>query len=244
MRKFLLISFLLSSCSSFEMPPAFQYRQVETDGFFISAWQKTDNTQNLYYVYIEGDGNSFNTHRQPTNNPTPKSYLVRKLAAQDTHGNVIYLVRPCQFTKGSQCSQKYWTTARFASEIIDAEYHAVKQIIGNSPVVLIGYSGGAQIAGLMAVTKDLNVKKVITIAGNLDHRAWTEYHHLPPLIQSLNLADYKETFALIPQVHYVGENDKVIPPILTEKFVEDKKSIRIVPNTTHGDGWNNILIDL
>ena len=93
-------------------------------------------------------------------------------------------------------------------------------------------------------TKDLNVKKVITIAGNLDHRAWTEYHHLPPLIQSLNLADYKETFALIPQVHYIGENDKVIPPILTEKFVEDKKSILIVPNATHGDGWNNILIDL
>lgn len=81
-------------------------------------------------------------------------------------------------------------------------------------------------------------------AGNLDHRAWTEYHHLPPLIQSLNLADYKETFALIPQVHYIGENDKVIPPILTEKFVEDKISIRIVPNATHGDGWNNILIDL
>ena len=38
--------------------------------------------------------------------------------------------------------------------------------------------------------KGLNVKKIITIAGNLDHHAWTEFHHLPSLDESMNLENY------------------------------------------------------
>lgn len=104
-------------------------------------------------------------------------------------------------------------------------------------MTLIGFSGGAQIAGLLSIKyPDLKIKKVITIAGNLDHKSWTDYHNLPPLDGSLNLADYKEKFGAIEQIHYVGEKDKVIPLNLTQKFVS-KNKILIIKNATHNQGW-------
>jgi len=240
MYKLLFLILLLSGCTTFQMPDNFRYRTIEVQGFDISVWEKQAYPQNIYHIYIEGDGHAFNAHGQPTSDPTPKSSLMRKLATQDKNTNVIYLARPCQFTKGSQCTQKYWTTARFSPEVVDAEYQVIKELIGNKPIVLIGYSGGAQIAGLLVVTKDLNVQKVITIAGNLNHKAWTDYHHLPELTESLNLADHKDKFSQLPQIHYVGEKDKIIPPVLAKEFVLDKSTIHVVPNATHSDGWNGI----
>ena len=240
MYRLLFFILLLSGCTTFQMPDTFTYKEIETEGFKISAWVRMDNSPSIYHVYIEGDGNAFNAHGQPTNDPTPQSSLVRKLATQDENTGVIYMARPCQFTKGLKCQQKYWTTARFSSEVVEAEYQAIRKLVGNKPVVLIGYSGGAQIAGLIATTKNLNIKKIITIAGNLDHKAWTDYHHLSELTESLNLADYKDKFIHVPQIHYVGEKDKIIPPVLAEEFVLDKSTIHVIPNATHSDGWNGI----
>lgn len=233
MKKVLFVLLFLSGCASFQMPQTFTYRQIETEGFVISLWQKIENPQEPYYVYIEGDGHAFNAHGQPTTDPTPKSAFMRRLAVKDKHKNVIYLARPCQYTKGNECAKKYWTTARFAPNVVEAEYQAVKSVTGNSPVVLIGYSGGAQIAGLIAVKKDLNIQKVITIAGNLNHKAWCAYHHLPALSESLNLADYKEKFKTIPQYHYVGEKDGIVPPVLTEEFVGNPSLVYVIKNARH-----------
>lgn len=240
MKKILFLLIFLNGCTSFEMPNTFQYQIFDEQNFEISVWEKKSLSSDIYHVYIEGDGNAFNAHGLPTNNPTPKSAFMRKLAVKDTSANVVYLARPCQFTQGSACAEKYWTTARFAPNVIDVEYQVIKEIVGNNPVILIGYSGGAQIAGLIASTKDLNVKEVITIAGNLNHKAWTSYHHLPPVSESMDLADYADKFALIPQTHYVGEKDKVIPPIITLEFVADKSSVHIVPNATHDGGWDKV----
>ena len=127
------------------------------------------------------------------------------------------------------------------AEIINDEYAAVKQIAGDNPVVLIGFSGGAQIAGLIASAKPgLNVKKIITIAGNLNHLAWTQYHNLPPLTESLNLESYRKQFAKIPQIHYVGEKDDVIPPILAYDFIRNPTLIIEVKDAEHNSGWEKI----
>ncbi len=137
--------------------------------------------------------------------------------------------------------KRHWTTARFAPEIIIAEFEAIKQIAGENPVVLVGFSGGAQVAGLLASAKvGLNIKKVITIAGNLDHLAWTQYHNLPPLNESMNLESYRQRFTTIPQIHYVGSEDKVIPPALVKDFVQDDNLVITVPNATHNKGWETI----
>ena len=232
---------ILSGCQSIQPPKEFAYKEIDSPQFKLASWQKITDENADYRIYIEGDGYAFNANGQPSRNPTPHGELVRELSFNDTAPNVIYLARPCQFVKDNACPVKYWTTKRFAPEVVEAEYEAIKKIAGNKNITLIGFSGGAQIAGLLAVKyTNLKIKKVITIAGNLDHKAWTDYHKLPPLEGSLNLADYKEKFALVEQIHYVGTDDNIIPPELTQKFVPQDKIITI-KNATHNNGWQKIF---
>ena len=241
MLKILLPILILCSCQNISYPPDFTYNVIKTDYFNIASWQKITDPNQIYKIYIEGDGNAFNIHGQPTKDPTPKGTLVRELAFGDNSPNVIYLARPCQYIKSPICSQRHWTTARFAPEIINAEYQAIKQIVGNNEIILIGFSGGAQIAGLVATAKKgLNIKKIITIAGNLDHLVWTKYHNLSPLNESMNLHDYYQQFKKIPQIHYVGTNDIVIPQDLINNFIENNSYFITVEGADHNNGWNNI----
>lgn len=230
---------LFCGCTTIQPPPEFIYIETPTDDFTIASWQKITSPQATYKIYIEGDGHAFNAHGTPTSDPTPRGELLRELAFADTSPNIIYLARPCQYLSSPQCSVKYWTTARFAPEVINSSYQAIKQIAGNNQLILIGFSGGAQIAELLAATTDLNVKKIITIAGNLDHTAWTAYHHLPTLSDSLNAADYRAKLANIPQTHYTGTDDWVIPPKLSRQIVSSSQLIE-VPNATHSSGWQKI----
>ena len=158
--KILVAIFLLSGCQSISVPPSYEYKEIAMRNFTIASWQKITEPNGVYKIYIEGDGYAFNVHGRPTQDPTPKGVLVRELAFGDNSPNVIYLARPCQYVKSPICSQRHWTTARFAHEVVNAEYEAVKQIAWSHPVILIGFSGGAQIAGLVASAKNgLNIKK-------------------------------------------------------------------------------------
>ena len=241
MLKILIILIFLTSCASITTPSNFVYKEIQTRNFNIVTWQKITNPKLPYKVYIEGDGYAFNSQGRPTNDPTPKSTLVRELAFDDKSANVIYVARPCQYIKSSICSQRHWTSARFAPEIINAEYETIKSIVGNSPVILIGFSGGAQVSGLISTAKKgLNVKKIITIAGNLDHLVWTQYHDLPPLNESMNLENYKKQYKKIPQINYVGSRDEVIPPHLVKDFINDDTLVVEVNEATHNTGWEII----
>ncbi len=231
----------LMGCVGITPPRSFVYKEIKTKNFDIVSWQKITNPNAVYKIYIEGDGYAFNAYGRPTQDPTPRSTFVRQLAFSDNQANVIYLARPCQYINTKICSQRHWTTARFAPEVINAEYEAIRQIAGTHPVILIGFSGGAQIAGLVSSAKQgLNVKKIITIAGNLDHLDWTTYHNLPPLSESLNLADYRDNFMQISQKHYVGEDDKVILPQMVQKFVRHQAEIKTIKGATHNTGWDKI----
>ena len=168
------------------------------------------------------------------------TYLGEKRNLEVLHPNVIYLARPCQFnTKVPACTKEVWTTARFSQAVIDAEVDALKELAGNRETVLIGFSGGAQVAGLMSVLdKDLKVRKLVTVAGNLDHEAWCRQHKMPMLDGSLSLADFREEYISIPQAHFVGENDAVVNPFLTREFIKDPGRIREVKGASHAKGWN------
>lgn len=241
MIKVLITLLFLAGCSTITAPANFVYKEIETRDFTIATWQKITNSHAVYKIYIEGDGYAFNAHGKATQDPTPHGTLVRELAFGDNSPNVIYLARPCQYVKNPICSKRHWTTARFTSEIINAEYEAIKNIAGNNPVILVGFSGGAQVAGLVATAKpELNIKKIITIAGNLDHLAWTQYHNLPPLNESMNLESYRKQFAKIPQIHYVGSNDEVMPPILVREFIKNDDLIIEVNGASHNEGWGKI----
>lgn len=241
MIKLLITLLFLTSCTTINAPTDFVYKEVETRDFTLASWQKATNPTAPYKIYIEGDGYAFNAYGRATQDPTPHSTLVRELAFGDNSPNVIYLARPCQYIKSPICSKRHWTTARFAPEVINAEYEAIKNIAGENPVILVGFSGGAQVAGLIASAKPgLNVKKIITIAGNLDHLAWTQYHNLPPLNESMNLESYRKQFAQIPQIHYVGSNDEVMPPVLAREFVGKDDLIIELDCASHNEGWGKI----
>ncbi len=240
--KMFILCILLSGCHTLYIPEDFAYTEVKTPDFDFAIWQKITDKNADYKVYIEGDGYSFNENGIPTNDPTPRGVLVRELAFGDTHANVIYMARACQFIQHKKCTQKYWTTARFAPEIIAAQAIALKQITGTAPITLVGFSGGAQVAGLISVLyPEIKIHKIITIAGNLDHPAWTQYHQVLPLADSLDLNNYRTQLAQFKQVHYVGTADEVMPPFLNQKFVTDKATIIKVKGATHNNGWQSVI---
>ena len=244
MLRIFAILLMISGCASIKAPDDYAYKEVKSGDFTLATWQKVSASDQIYKIYIEGDGYAFNEKGKASIDPTPRSTLVRDLAFNDKSPNVIYIARPCQFIKTEACHKKYWTTARFSEEVIDSTAEAIKDIAGNNDIVLVGYSGGAQVAGLVAVTNHkIKVKKIITIAGNLDHEAWTTYHNLPPLSESMNLRRYK-SFDEIAQIHYVGEKDEVIPTALMKRPISDRIKIIIVPNVTHYDGWESLLSNI
>ncbi len=241
MKKYLLLFCVgLSACASIDVPKSFIYREIQTSTFKIATWQKVENVDAPFKIYIEGDGYAFRANGMVSSNPTPRSFMIRELAFTDSHPNVIYMARPCQFAKDNKCEPKYWSNARFSKETVQAEYEAVRQIAGSRPLIIVGFSGGAQIAGLMAVKyDDLHIEKLVTVAGNLDVKAWTDYHHLPELNLSEDLRNYQAQYADFKQKHYIGTADDNIIPHITEKFVADKNAIVYVQGATHNNGWSS-----
>ena len=89
--------------------------------------------------------------------------------------------------------------------------------------------------------------KVITIAGivNTEHYALFHDEELPE--GSLNPADESYLSARIPQVHYVGGQDQVMPIAFTKDFVKKlpkpvSAQVKAIPSATH-DNWLNYNLD-
>ena len=247
MHKFIFIAALFgllsAGCSGIKVPDDFAYKEIETRDFKLASWQKISEPDGVYKFYIEGDGHAFDSRGRPTADPTPQGTMLRELAFGDPSPNVIYLARPCQYIMSPICAQRHWTTARFAPEAINAEYDAVRQTAGGHEVILVGFSGGAQVAGRISAAKPgLRVKKLVTIAGNLDPLAWTTYHGLPPINESLSLESYRRQYLEIPQIHYAGSDDKVMPAALIEDFVGGKHPVVRVEGATHNSGWEKIYL--
>lgn len=130
-------------------------------------------------VYIEGDGFAWISGSQPSTDPTPCDPLALQLALAHPEGASVYLARPCQYTaaEASGCASRYWTEMRFAPEVIAATNQAIdqlKQKFSADQLVLVGYSGGGAVAALVAARRS-DVVRLITVAGNLDQRAWATY---------------------------------------------------------------------
>ena len=160
-------------------------------------------------------------------------------------GTAIYLARPCQYIRQDDlCRKKYWTSGRFSSVVVgslDEALTQLKQQHGAEKITLVGYSGGASLAALIAAQRD-DINQFVTVAGNIDHAAWTTSYKLSPLINSLDPVDYIERLQHIKQAHFVGENDVVIPPSLTKKFVESyqhssSSKVIMMKGFTHACCW-------
>lgn len=205
-------------------------------------------------VYIEGDGLAWIDSSTPSFDPTPIDPLALRLAMLDTSGGAVYLARPCQYVIGDDrrgCEHKYWTSHRFAPEVIEASNIAVSQLKARyaaNTVRLVGYSGGGAVAALIAARRN-DVVQMVTVAGNLDHAAWTKQHHLSPLSGSLNPMDARNQLQNIPQRHYVGGKDAVIGEFITQSYADrfptnKKPSISVMPTFDHHCCWALIWPDV
>ena len=225
-----IIAFLLVGCAGIgATDDMLVVAPTRHDLYDVATLQKITDATAPVHIYIEGDGHAFDYRGQPTNNPTPRSRFMRRMYAADDAPNVVYVARPCQFVMDEKCTTTDWTTGRFSRAMVDSLASAIKNIVGNRPVILVGYSGGAMISGLVIEKHpELNVKKWITIAGVLNHADWTAYFNDTPLTHSLNL----DTLPQLPATHYIAENDSVVPNILSKQWVGES-DIKIIKNARH-----------
>lgn len=221
-------------------------QSVNAGLFVLNTYSRIHDRSKPIHVYIEGDGLAWIRKNQISIDPTPKDALSLQLASLDNADNVVYIARPCQFHdfSASDCNNVYWTNKRFAEEVVASvnlavEYYA-KQV--DRPVIqLIGYSGGAAIAVLIAARRD-DVASLRTVAGNLDHVRLNKYHRVSAMPESLNPIDEAPKLTKIPQLHFVGLHDMVVPKQIAEGFLAHQLNsncarILEVPNASHETGW-------
>lgn len=255
-----LIGLLLASCASVPSPAE---RRAQADALAAAqGWQALDLPAEVFRLraylpariapdaeltlYIEGDGFAWVTPSRPSFDPTPRTPVALQMALAQPGGNAAYLGRPCQYVgvEPGGCDRRYWTDARFAPEVVAAMDVAVDRLkarFGARRLVLVGYSGGGAVATLLAARRR-DVTLLITVAGNLDHRAWAKLHRLSPLSASLNPADWRSSLAGVRQWHLAGAVDRVIPPAISHDFVaglprQSRAEVRVMPGYDHQCCW-------
>lgn len=194
-------------------------------------------------VYLEGDGRGIINGRI-SRDPSPHLVMGYELARFDPAPSVLYLARVGQFqpSYAGTAYQPYWANKRLARESVEAASQALDQakvLLGATHLHLIGYSGGGGLALLLAEQRR-DVLSVATVAGLLDIRWWVEKQKFLPLVGSLNPADKVATIANLPQVHFFGTRDTIIPPDMSAHFqtlTSFTNFQRVEMNTDHWAHW-------
>jgi hypothetical protein len=224
----------------------FTKEYVRAGNFTLMTYQRFNRRSDSIHIYIEGDGRAWETKHRLSDDPTPLYPIALRLTVIDPTGNAAYIARPGQFSASGfpDCDAKYWAGFRFAPEVINSFNKAIdilKEKSGAQHIELIGYSGGGAIAVLVAAERS-DIIALRTVAGNLDSSAFCAYHHVSPLDGSMNPLDVAKKVAPIPQRHFVGSRDKIVPFAIAESFVKmegdkDYQCITVVDGATHNNGW-------
>ena len=249
------IAFLLSGCGTTNRQAnvdaltkitGLTSENLQTKTFVLRALSKTTAPVNILRVYIEGDGYAWVNRTTPSEDPTPRNPLGLKLAAADPSPNVLYLARPCQYVglqSAGICTTRWWTDKRFAPEVVDSMDEALTLFVRRYPGVrleLVGYSGGATIAALLAARRD-DVNSLRTVAGNLDVAYVNALHHVTPMTQALSAIDVAAQLSSLPQVHFSGMEDTTVPVAVARRFQQASgsrcTSVVEVAGMGHGSDW-------
>lgn len=230
-------------------------RDITASPFVLRAYERVHDKGGLANLYIEGDGikNDFIPKIAPE--ATPSNPVGLHLATKDKAENLIYLARPCQYTgmadPEQSCDAVYFNDKKYSPDVIDAYNTALNNIKRQYDIRgfhLIGYSGGAAIAALLAAQRD-DIQSLRTVAGVLDSDAYRALHGKAPLEDSFNPAQQASDLIKMPQYHFVGGQDAVVPPPVLHSFLQGMPPTTcvqtlLVQEASHDAGWVDKWPDL
>lgn len=216
---------------------------VEGEGFRLATFRnRVREPSTVLHLYLDGDGRPWRTRTQMARNPTPRNALVLALMARDALP-ALYLSRPCYQGEHEApgCSPWLWTYGRYSEPVVAAMASALETIIAAASierVTLIGYSGGGVLAWHLA-QRIPQVERLVTIAANLDLRAWVRLHGYAPLVGSLDPAVGPPMPESVRQLHLVGLRDSNVPAALSEPLQQRFGPVfrRQAIDAGHVDGW-------
>jgi len=224
-------------------------QDLNASEFVLGSWRKITAPGAPVNVYIEGDGLAWLSRTQSSMNPTPKDPLALHLAAIDPAPNVIYIARPCQYvgpdvTGNAACKDSaYWRGKRFAPEVIRAYQTALDSIAAQNPdgFHLVGYSGGANVAGLIAQGRS-DILSLRTVAGNVDNDYFVKFHEVSDMPLSLNMANNAVGLSTLPQLHFIGGDDKAVPYDIYRSYAAHAPAsacvhYKVLDGVSHEEGW-------
>jgi len=160
----------------------------------------------------------------PPDDPTPENPVSLRLAVQDSAPAVAYVGRPCQYLDDdtlNACDPALWTRGRYSEAALKMTMEVVDALVrgtGARAVTLIGHSGGGAMAALVAEHRS-DVACLSSVAAPLDIAAWTQAIKVSPLRTSLNPFDGAARLQGVPQVHFTGARDDVVPPESIARFL-------------------------
>jgi len=218
--------------------------------FLLAGLIKGQPGSEALVVYLEGDGRGV-VRGKVTQDPTPGQPLSYELAEADPAPAVLYLARIGQY-QPSQTGlefQPYWSEKRLAEEAVAAAGQAIdeaKRRLEAKRIHLVGYSGGGGLAILLAQRRT-DVASLVTVAGLLDTQWWVREKNYQPLTGSLNPADQAASLADLPQVHFYGAFDYIIPGAMSSHFqslASFSRFQRVEVQTNHWKNWAEWWPDL
>lgn len=225
-------AFLLCACTTpqerlqaFATSEGAALSTIHTHIYDIQTVAPKDLPQNRpLTIYIEGDGHAWATATQPSLDPSPGRLDMIRLALDSEHPGV-YLARPCQFIMNGNCQMAVWTDARFSATVVGSMQAALDRLKTQyqaPSIELIGYSGGATIAFLIADGRE-DITQIQTISGNLDPQGWVHANRLSPLQGSVNPLQNIASLSKIVQRHWIGTDDQIIPRSITAGYLTKVK---------------------
>lgn len=240
----------LRQADSLAAASGWQRHKLQAGNFTLAAYHPAAAPRAATLtVYLEGDGLAWLSAGAVSPDPTPMHPVALRLALRHPHGAVAYLARPCQFqgpVLPDACRSALWTDARYGPEVVDSMNAAIDQLVqrsGARRLVLVGYSGGGAVAALLAARRT-DVALLLTVAANLDTVEWARLQRLSPLAASFNPADHAAALARVPQQHWVGAADDVVPPAVLAAYAARfpagaRPQVTVVPGFGHACCWQD-----
>lgn len=219
---------------------------VTTPTFNIQTVEQLSHQSRTLRIYIEGDGRAWQRKR-PSIDPSPRNLVLLNLMFKDPYPDKLYMARPCQFVKNKQCSSIWWTDKRYSQDVFEAMNTALNKIKARGKwkqFELIGYSGGGTLALLLAAHRN-DIVSVRTVAGNVAPYFADRLHGLEPSSEAMDPLQFTEKLQSIPQWHFVGAKDKVVPATIVQHYMasfKDQRCIRYetIEHISHAKGWLSV----